>query len=68
MEAEGYETLVTHIFDPDDEYIQSDAVFGVKESLLAKFDLIEDPARIRAEGAEGPFYEVVHDFVLAPTT
>lgn len=68
LEADGYETLVTHIFDPDDKYIHSDAVFGVKESLLAKFDLIEDPERIRAEGAEDPFYEVVHDFVLAPTS
>lgn len=66
LEADGYETLVTHIFDPDDEYIQSDAVFGVKESLLAKFDLIEDPDRIKAEGQAGPFFEVVHDFVLAP--
>ncbi|WP_415919842.1 intradiol ring-cleavage dioxygenase [Tateyamaria sp. SN6-1] len=66
LEADGYETLVTHIFDPDDKYITSDAVFGVKESLLAKFELIDDPDRIAAEGADGPFYEVVHDFVLAP--
>ncbi|MDJ1016500.1 MAG: intradiol ring-cleavage dioxygenase [Paracoccaceae bacterium] len=66
LEADGFETLVTHIFDPDDEYINSDAVFGVKESLLAKFDLIEDSERIKEEGAEGPFYEVVHNFVLAP--
>ncbi len=28
---------MTHIFDPDDPYINSDAVFGVKESLLAAF-------------------------------
>ncbi len=68
LEAAGFETLITHIFDPDDRYIHSDAVFGVKESLLAKFDLIEDPVRISAEGAQGPFYEVVHNFVLAPTT
>jgi protocatechuate 3,4-dioxygenase beta subunit len=68
LESEGFETLITHIFDPDDEYIHSDAVFGVKESLLAKFDLIEDPARIAAEGAKGPFYAVVHDFVLAPAS
>ena len=66
LEADGFETLITHIFDPDDEYIHSDAVFGVKESLLAKFDLIEDPARITAAGFDGPYYEVVHDFVLAP--
>ncbi|MFK7877517.1 MAG: intradiol ring-cleavage dioxygenase [Paracoccaceae bacterium] len=68
LEVDGYETLVTHIFDPDDEYIHSDAVFGVKESLLAKFELIEDLGRIKAEGAAGPFYEVVHDFVLAPSS
>ncbi|MEM9351317.1 MAG: intradiol ring-cleavage dioxygenase [Pseudomonadota bacterium] len=68
LEADGFETLVTHIFDPDDAYIDTDAVFGVKESLLAKFDLIDDPARIAEEGADGPFYEVIHDFVLAPST
>ena len=68
LEANGYETLITHIFDPDDKYIRSDAVFGVKESLLAKFDLIEDPERIAKEGAGGPFYEVIHDFVLAPAS
>lgn len=68
LEAECYETLVTHIFDPDDKYINSDAVFGVKESLLAKFDLVEDPKRIKEEGAKGPFFEVIHDFVLAPAS
>jgi len=65
LEADGFETLTTHIFDPDDPYIHSDAVFGVKESLLAKFDLIEDPARIKDAGFERPYYEVIHDFVLA---
>ena len=66
LEAEGYETLVTHIFDPDDPYINSDAVFGVKQSLLATFEWVEDPGRIRDAGMEGPCYEVVHDFVLVP--
>jgi hydroxyquinol 1,2-dioxygenase len=66
LEAQGFEKLVTHIFDPDDPHIASDAVFGVKQSLLAKFDLITDPARIAAEGMPGPFHLVEHDFVLAP--
>lgn len=65
IEAEGFETLVTHIFDPDDPYIHSDAVFGVKESLMATFQPIDDPARIKDAGFDGPFYEVEHDFVLA---
>ncbi|WP_299705290.1 intradiol ring-cleavage dioxygenase [uncultured Tateyamaria sp.] len=65
LEADGFETLTTHIFDPDDPYIHSDAVFGVKESLMAKFDLIEDAGKIADAGMDGPYYEVVHDFVLA---
>lgn len=65
LEAAGHDRLVTHIFDPDDPYIASDAVFGVKESLLAKFDLIEDEAAIQAAGFDRPFYLVEHDFILA---
>lgn len=65
LEADGFETLVTHIFDPDDPYIHSDAVFGVKESLLARFERVEDETRIAQAGFDGPYYEVVHDFVLA---
>ena len=67
LEAKGFETLVTHIFDPDDAYINSDAVFGVKKSLLAKFDWITDPARIASEGMTGPFHLVEHDFAMAHT-
>lgn len=63
--ADGYETLTTHIFDPDDPYIASDAVFGVKQSLMAEFKPVDDPARIDKAGFDGPFLEVEHDFVLA---
>jgi catechol 1,2-dioxygenase len=66
LEAPGHDRLTTHIFDPDDPYIGSDAVFGVKESLLAKFDLIEDQAAIAAAGFDRPFYLVEHDFILSP--
>jgi catechol 1,2-dioxygenase len=66
LEAPGFETLVTHIFDPDDPYIRSDAVFGVKESLMAAFRPVTDPASIAEAGFAGPFLSVEHDFVLAP--
>jgi len=65
IKADGYETLITHIFDPDDPYIHSDAVFGVKQSLLATFRHVEDPARAREYGFSDRFWEVNHDFVLA---
>jgi hydroxyquinol 1,2-dioxygenase len=63
--ADSYETLTTHIFDPDDPYIASDAVFGVKQSLMAEFKPVDDTARIDKAGFDGPYLEVEHDFVLA---
>jgi len=35
--APGYETLVTHLFVRGDKYLESDAVFGVKNSLVHDF-------------------------------
>ncbi|SEH74279.1 hydroxyquinol 1,2-dioxygenase [Rhizobium tibeticum] len=65
IKADRFETLTTHIFDPDDPYINSDAVFGVKESLLAEFRRTRDPERSKQYQFAGDFWEVKHDFVLA---
>lgn len=65
IEADGFETLTTHIFDPDDPYIETDAVFGVKDSLMAKFKMIEAPDQIAEAGFDTSYFEVVHDFVLS---
>lgn len=65
IKAEGFESLTTHIFDPHDPYINSDAVFGVKESLLAEFRKVDDPERAKKLDFAGWFWEVEHDFVLA---
>jgi hydroxyquinol 1,2-dioxygenase len=55
VNAPGFETLVTHVFRKGDAYLDSDAVFGVRESLLGdwvkqadgsyllEFDLILNP-------------------------
>jgi protocatechuate 3,4-dioxygenase beta subunit len=56
--APGYRTLVTHVFDAESDYLDSDAVFGVRDSLvvrfatdpgtgeaLAQFDVALQPAR-----------------------
>jgi catechol 1,2-dioxygenase len=64
LTAQGFETLTTHIFDPDDPYIRSDAVFGVKESLMARFEKIDSPSEIAAAQGDGWFWRVEHDFVL----
>jgi len=66
ISKEGFDPLTTHIFDPDDPYINSDAVFGVKESLMARFDPIDDPVKQAENGFSALYYDVEHDFVLAP--
>jgi len=35
--APGHEKLVTHIFASGDQYLDSDVVFGVKDSLIGAF-------------------------------
>ena len=66
LKADGYQPLITHIFDPDDPYISSDAVFGVKKSLLAGFKRRNEPERARKLGFAGEFWEIEYNFVLAP--
>lgn len=66
IEAPGHARLVTHIFDPDDPYITSDAVFGVKASLLAEFKPVTDLEKAKAAGFNGPYFDTEFDFILAP--
>lgn len=36
--APGYDPLVTHVFTHDDRYLDSDAVFGVRNALIRRFE------------------------------
>ncbi len=57
----GYETLVTHLFIEGDPYLDSDAVFGVKQSLVV------DPARHETGGPDGGAWRSLeHRFGLKP--
>jgi catechol 1,2-dioxygenase len=66
IQAEGYERLVTHIFVEGDEYLDSDAVFAVKNSLIADFSINESAEAAAQYGFTAPFYEVQFDFGLKP--
>ncbi|MGR3436091.1 MAG: intradiol ring-cleavage dioxygenase [Shimia sp.] len=56
--AEGHEPVVSHLFVEGDPYIESDVVFGVKESLVREFDLVDDPDRAKEYGVPNPFRHV----------
>jgi hydroxyquinol 1,2-dioxygenase len=66
VEAPGYETLTTHVFADGDEFLDSDAVFGVKSSLIAPF--IDHAPGVAPDGRllDEPFTTMEYDLVLAP--
>lgn len=37
LKAPGFKDLITHVFDTASDYLHDDAVFGVRESLVAEF-------------------------------
>jgi hydroxyquinol 1,2-dioxygenase len=53
VSAPGYKSVTTHLFAPDCPWLKDDAVFGVKESLIADFK------------NRGDHWEVEWDFVLS---
>ena len=64
--AEGYQPLVTHLFIQDDEYLNGDAVFGVKERLVVGFQQQHPNAEGQAKFALDQRYNLIHyDFVLS---
>jgi protocatechuate 3,4-dioxygenase beta subunit len=65
VSAPGYQKLVTHIFTPDCPWLKDDAVFGVKESLIADFKLVDDPKRAAELGLPNPFRSVEWNVVMA---
>jgi hydroxyquinol 1,2-dioxygenase len=64
VSAPGYETVVTHLFVKGDPYLESDVVFGVKDSLIVDFKRNDSEAEARKAGVKAPFYSVSYDFVL----
>ena len=64
IRAPGYKTVTTHLFDTTSEYLDSDAVFAVKPSLVRTFvehrpDDPDTPA-----GVTGPWVSLENDLVL----
>jgi protocatechuate 3,4-dioxygenase beta subunit len=62
--APGHRPVTTHLFVDDSPYIDSDAVFGVKESLIREFPVVDDPTRGAEVGLPNPFRTVHFDVAL----
>jgi hydroxyquinol 1,2-dioxygenase len=68
LQHPDYIGLTTHLFVKGDPWLESDAVFGVKDSLVV--DFVQQPAGPSPDGGhcDEPFCVVQYDFVLARST
>ena len=64
VRAPGFKPLTTHIFVEGDPYLESDAVFGVKDSLVVDFDRNHSKDEAVRFGLEAPFIDVGFEIVL----
>jgi len=67
IEAKGYDTLITSFYPEGDEWLSSDAVFGVKKSLVVSLKNVDSDAEARAKGFPrgGGFKLLEQDIILA---
>ncbi len=64
VKAEGCEPLVTHVFVQGDQYLDSDAVFATKESLVGDFTRSNDLVEAQRFGIQVPYSKLMFDFGL----
>lgn len=64
ISAPGRETLVTHVFAAGDDYLDSDVVFGVKDSIIRPY--VEHAAGTAPDGRAmtGAYATLAYDFRL----
>jgi len=67
VSAPGYEPVTTHVFVEGDPYLDSDAVFAVKNSLVAHFKRYEPGIAPDGKRMDQPYYTVQYDFGLVPS-
>jgi hydroxyquinol 1,2-dioxygenase len=64
--APRHRKIVTHVFIAGDSYLDSDAVFGVKESLIRACEA--RPPGVAPDGrtVDRPYFHLDYDFALKP--
>jgi catechol 1,2-dioxygenase len=60
----GFKTLVSQVYSPDDEHIDSDVQFGVTRALLGNY--VRHDESEPSWGLEAPWYSLEQRFVLEP--
>lgn len=64
IHADGHDTLVTHVFVAGDRYLDSDVVFGVKDSLIREFPSHSPGTAPDGRMMDRPYDSLHYDFRL----
>lgn len=64
VRADGFEEITSQVYFKGGQWLDDDAVNGVREGLVAELVRHEDPDDIAARGLTQPFFEVTYDYVL----
>ena len=64
--AGGHAPVTTHVFVAGSPYLDSDAVFAVKQSLVRDFTEVDDPSEAARFGVDPPFRHANFEVVLQP--
>jgi len=68
IEAPGFNKLTTALYPEGDEWLSSDAVFGVKKSLVVTYKDVHDEAEARKRGfPKGDSFKLLqYDIIMVP--
>ena len=64
IKADGYESMITHVFRDEDQYLDSDAVFDVRSSLIANWRRREPGRAPDGTVMNKAFHTLEFNFVL----
>ena len=66
LKAPGHQPLTTHLFVGDSPFLDSDAVFGVRNSLIVDFERHDAGTAPDGRVLDKPYYTARYDFRLIP--
>jgi catechol 1,2-dioxygenase len=64
---DGFKTLISQIYDPEDKHIETDVQFGVTQHLIGNYIRHDDPCP-QAPDVKPPWYSIEHTFVMEKGT
>jgi len=60
---DGFKTLISQLYVPDDKFIETDVQFGVTRHLIGNY-VRHDSEKAPAPDVKGPWYSLAHTFVM----